>query len=597
MKKIAGTLLLVGLGWAVQAQAKSASEVFEAVSPSVVVIKSFDAKGKQVSLGSGVALSADEVATNCHVLKDGKNFRIVYQGKEYQAKARHSDWQRDVCSLAAHGLDARPATLGATGKLKVGQKVFAVGAPQGLALSLSDGLVSSLRPVVGGQYLQITAPISPGSSGGGLFDDEGSLIGLPTFYLTEGQQLNFAVPVEWIKELSNDTRLPPTLKRPRREPSLRSPAPPTTTDWINKATAFEGKKDWPGLKTHALRWTKAEPGNSLAWIILGDACGKLSQPTKEIEAYQQAVRIDPEIAMAWYILGDAYIINHQPIKAIEAYQQAVRIDPKYADAWRQMGRAYFISAQFSKAIEALENSIRINPEGASTWFSLAIAYSELGQTAKADEAYQQSLRIDPEYANKLQKMGKANEQPIQSATDWFDKADDLQKKKNWKGLRDHALSWTKEEPGDSMAWYNLGLGYYYADPKQYTKAIEAYQQAIRINPDYADTWYDIGNAYLVTKQYTKAIEAYQQAIRINPDYASTWYNLGLAYADTNQDANAIEAYQQAVRINPKFAEAWFNLGITYKVSGQAGKVIEVYKRLKAIDPDRADDFFSKIVMK
>jgi S1-C subfamily serine protease len=99
------------------------------------------------------------------------------------------------------GYSAPAVVIGSTKTLKVGAKVYAIGAPKGLELTLSDGIVSSLREVDGGQYIQTTAAISPGSSGGGLFDENGALVGLTTFYLAEGQNLNFAVPVEWVKEL------------------------------------------------------------------------------------------------------------------------------------------------------------------------------------------------------------------------------------------------------------------------------------------------------------------------------------------------------------------------------------------------------------
>ena len=70
----------------------------------------------------------------------------------------------------------------------------------------------------------------------------------------------------------------------------------------------------------------------------------------------------------------------------------------------------------------------------------------------------------------------------------------------------------------------------------------------------------------------KAIEAYKQALRINPEYAGAWYNLGIDYYDANQTAKAIEAFQQALRINSDDAASLYNLGIAYHVLGQtAGK--------------------------
>jgi hypothetical protein len=97
----------------------------------------------------------------------------------------------------------------------VGEPVYAVGAPQGLELSLSEGIVSQLR---GGPppLIQTTVAISQGSSGGGLFNAEGELVGITTFYLKDSQNLNFAVPVEWIGEVA-ETKSPPNAIEPEQK--------------------------------------------------------------------------------------------------------------------------------------------------------------------------------------------------------------------------------------------------------------------------------------------------------------------------------------------------------------------------------------------
>jgi len=201
-RPIQGCLVIAALLLAVTVQAKTASEVFDSVSASIVVIWAYDAKGTALGLGSGVAVASDVIATNSHAIKDAAKIQVMHRGKKYLASSPHCDWNRDVCTLTVSGINAPAIKTGSTSRLKVGARVYAVGAPQGLELTLSEGIISSLHPVEGGgQYLQISAPIALGSSGGGLFDEEGRLIGLLTFYLAEGQQINFAVPVEWIPEL------------------------------------------------------------------------------------------------------------------------------------------------------------------------------------------------------------------------------------------------------------------------------------------------------------------------------------------------------------------------------------------------------------
>ncbi len=389
-------VLLPVLWVAATGHAKTASEVYEQAARSTVVVENINSQGKAQGMGSGVVLPDGDVVTNCHVVKGFSRLKVRSGDKEHPATLRYSDWDRDVCSLSVAGLSAPAVVVGSSKTLKVGAKVYAIGAPKGLSLTLSDGIVSSLRPVDGGHYIQTTAAISPGSSGGGLFDENGTLVGLTTFYLAEGQNLNFAVPVEWVKDLAQ-----------RSTKAAATATTQTVTQWLSKAIELENRKNWPALLEHTLRWTKAQPGNGAAWFGLGSAYDKDGQFVKAIEAYQQALRTNPEFASAWINLGIAYDEVGQPAKAIEAYQQALRIDPEDADAWYNLGNAYGKAGQSAKAIEAYQQAVRIDPEHANAWVNLGNAYDKAGQPAKAIEAYQQALRIIPEHAGAWYNLGIA----------------------------------------------------------------------------------------------------------------------------------------------------------------------------------------------
>jgi len=195
------------------------SEVFKAASPSVVTIHSMDA-ASEIMQGSGIVIRPGVVVSNCHVIKAATAITTGWLGQQYPTRLLHADPDRDLCSLEVDGLPAPAVTMGSASGLDIGDPVFAIGAPRGLSLTLSAGLLSSRR----GELLQISAPISPGSSGGGLFDGLGRLIGVTTMYLQESQQLNFAVPVEWIAEIparaAQLTRTPtanPAVEAARRQ--------------------------------------------------------------------------------------------------------------------------------------------------------------------------------------------------------------------------------------------------------------------------------------------------------------------------------------------------------------------------------------------
>ena len=296
------------------------------------------------------------------------------------------DGDKDICVLDAKSIKGKPAQFGKAADLKVGDRVYAVGAPKGLELSLSDGIVAQLRGKPS-PFIQTTAAISPGSSGGGLFDKEGQLVGLTTFYVEGGQSLNFAMPVEWIGEV-----------KPGRKLVAEGHG---QTEWLKRSIALEKREDWQGLLDWCRKWTKNEPKNADAWNNLGIAYGRLKRYDDAIEAFRQALRISSENTAAWYNLGVAYSNLKRYDDAIEVLRQALRINPENADAWNNLGEAYGHLGRYNDAIEACRQALRIDPEYASAWRNIGIAYGVSGNRTEALNAVRELRRLDPAGADVL----------------------------------------------------------------------------------------------------------------------------------------------------------------------------------------------------
>jgi len=187
------------------AQALTPAELFAKISPSVWRVRTYDKEGLPLGQGSAVVIAPETMVTNCHVLRKAGRFSVAQDNTAMGAVLELWDPERDVCQFKVRGLNAPAVALGDAAALVVGQPVYALGSPAGLELTLSSGLISSLRRDAAGrlEMIQTSAPISPGSSGGGLFDDEGRLIGLTTMAVvsTHAQNLNFALPVDYVREL------------------------------------------------------------------------------------------------------------------------------------------------------------------------------------------------------------------------------------------------------------------------------------------------------------------------------------------------------------------------------------------------------------
>src|SRR5439155_12805276 len=107
------------------------------------------------------------------------------------------DFERDLALLKVAGVKAASLPLGDAGKMAIGDEVYAVGNPRGLEGTFSPGIVSGIRQTTSETLLQITAPISPGSSGGAVLNRRGEVIGIAVATIREGQNLKFAVPISY----------------------------------------------------------------------------------------------------------------------------------------------------------------------------------------------------------------------------------------------------------------------------------------------------------------------------------------------------------------------------------------------------------------
>ena len=219
-------LALCLLVYATIALGLSASEVFRRVAPSVVVVLAVDGSGQTKGLGSGVVVAQDRVITNCHVSDAAAIVYVKRDGARVKARIIERAADKDLCLLEVATGNAPVVKLRRSADVQIGEPVYAIGNPQGLEQTLSPGLISQLRKTEKGLLLQTTAPISSGSSGGGLFDEAGLLIGITVGQYKDAQNLNFAIPADWIDDV---LRKPPrqTEPPPRQvEPQRRQAEPP-----------------------------------------------------------------------------------------------------------------------------------------------------------------------------------------------------------------------------------------------------------------------------------------------------------------------------------------------------------------------------------
>jgi hypothetical protein len=193
---------------------KDIPTIARGASGSVVSIVMSDKDGKPIAQGSGFLVSRDGlIVTNYHVISAGTSGIVkLPDGAFYVVEGVFaSDKARDIAVIKAHGQNFRALALGDSDQVQVGEEVVAIGNPLSLESTVSNGIVSGIRrdERIGSTFLQVTTPISPGSSGGPLFNMAGEVIGITSMYLQGGENLNFAIAVNDAKRLfaHNSTEL------------------------------------------------------------------------------------------------------------------------------------------------------------------------------------------------------------------------------------------------------------------------------------------------------------------------------------------------------------------------------------------------------
>lgn len=198
-----------------------AAALYKKTLPSIVRIETLEADGVR-SQGTAFLAIKDGLAVTCwHVVRNAESAKIKFSdGEEYEVSGLvDKDEKRDVALVRVKVAD-RPLLSFAKGDPEVGSKAFAIGSPEGLDFSISDGVISQIRNGDGVRYYQFSCPVSHGSSGGPLLNDKGEVLGLVSMGMKEGQNLNFAAPITYVKGLDSTLATTPwdKVKKEKKQP-------------------------------------------------------------------------------------------------------------------------------------------------------------------------------------------------------------------------------------------------------------------------------------------------------------------------------------------------------------------------------------------
>ena len=219
-------------------------------------------------LGSGVVIAKDQVITNCHVVTNAKNVKVLAHGEDLSATAIKPDWYHDLCILTVQNLEVPIAKMGASKDLNYDTPIFTVGYPDKTSQPINTfGTVKGLFPMDDSCIIRATSSFKLGASGGGMFDEAGHLIGIITLKSRGSEAHYYFMPVEWVQALMHKPAQ--ALGTDNEKPfwAMASDKRPFFMQVVQPYVSH----DWDQLMNIADAWVKEEPNTSESWFYLAIA--------------------------------------------------------------------------------------------------------------------------------------------------------------------------------------------------------------------------------------------------------------------------------------------------------------------------------------
>lgn len=545
------------------AEGISAEEVFRRVSPSVVTVHAFDEKNQADGQGSGVVIAPGLIVTNCHVVQEAGKLEIQAAQKKWEARWIRRDAARDLCLLSVAGLTAPAAVLRNVATLAVGEPVFAVGNPLGFGLTISSGLLANLAGKGDAAYLVNTAAQSPGSSGGGLFDGEGRLLGITTAILGTGQNLNLALSAEGVGSLLGKGKTP----------AGPSAMPAADRQWEDDAIALQQRSDWKNLETHAAAWRNALPGFAPPLVFLGLAQQEQGRSAEALKTIEQALLINDRYAFGW--LNHAIVTRAlgRQETAEASLARAERVLPNYAEPSALRASWALQAKNLAKAREEVRKTIRLDPSRPWTWRLLGQTEEALGHGEAAIAAYRVALRLgdtSPEVAQGLAKKPSVSDKPDNAS----------------------AVAAKSGLPRKDAALSEISIGYAELKLNRLAPAEMAMRKAIEQAPEMMEGWAGLAAVLVKGNRPREAEQAQNEAAKRQPNNADILANRAVLRRELGNRAGAQEDIQSALRIDPKNKTALRIQGLMYIETRNFREAVPVLAKLDETGGATPDDLIT-----
>lgn len=571
-------------------------EIYKQAQHSVTILEELDEANKPSQALTAIAVASDRIVTVCDALNAEQRFRIVTNSKSYQAIILARDSQRHLCLLSVPGAKLTKITsTDADQALQSGARVYALSNALGLGIGISEGVVSGIRSQLGVDFIQFSAPVSPGSDGGALVDAKGHLLGIITYRHRDGQNVNFAIPARWLAEIEQHDKSDAAYKQ-----------------FQEIAKRLYDQEQWKKLIEYVEQWISRHQSDVDAWRWIALAAEKDGNLDSEENAWRKLHELEPASSIAGIGLVRVKLKRNQRTKALQLAYELLSLRQEDAEIWTVVGQTEQLAGTATKAEEAYRKALSFNPWQLTAYQGLIGIAEQRNDRSMVTRLWQSLSALNPDVPTIQFKLAEAyiRESRPARAYSLLEKltVPDTQKADAdfWKGQTLIALGRpldaiqvfekSLQSNSTTRAWAYAALGSCYFQLQRLPESIQAYREAVRLEPDNINWQYDLALSLKDGFRGQEALEIDIQLLKKFPDDPAIWRQKGFTEAILGRYQEGIKSMEKSLELEPRQGKLWAALIDTYRHAGRDKDVKSAYEKLRGIDSEWAEKVYQSAIL-
>lgn len=568
-------------------------QVYAEAAPSVAALETVDEQGAAIAQFSATQVGPTRFVTVCDGVDAAPALRLLQGDASVAARVADRDRERNLCLVEAEQPLGR-ALAPRDQVPAVGQRVFAISNALGLGVGISEGVVAGIRGAAGG-LVQFTAPVSPGSEGGSLVDDEGRLVAILDYRRRDGQNVNFGAPVAWVAQIP-----------------VRAAAAAVQLQRFDAAVALSRQAQWPALAKHAAGWLAEQPNQPDALQFAIEAAQGLQQPAAVLDGWRTLRRVKPADAPTGLGLGRALWASGLRDEALALARQLVAEHAEDANARLFLAQVLHSGGAWADAEAAYRQAIGLDAWLNDAYRGLASLAQARNDTATALSIWSRLSGLYPQamdYRVALLRTYVSAGRPRDAWAElerWPTPLKDSATALLWRalvlldlGAPEAALQAARQSLAQgvdtpALAWNTAATAL--ARLVRYPEGIAAIRQATELDPDNLFWKRRQVNFLFDGGRPQEALQAAQALAAAAPGRADILGELGRVLVRSDRHAQAIPVLERALQADARQPDVWRALIRAHQNLGQHPQARKAHARLRDIDAVQAERAWRSFVL-